>query len=97
MVGERFTVAGVTGYASLHPSGSMRYLTTWGVRDTAYCHRVVREFPPSRRGSSSLTSEQRARALAAQLNAEPDHEPEQREPDLLDALYRRAALGDRRQ
>jgi hypothetical protein len=71
----RYTVGSVTGcYIPIDGStigpGS-KETTIWSVHDTGYMCKLVEEFRGSyRRGGKARSAEERARALAAKLNAE---------------------------
>ena len=60
----RFKVASVTGYTDV----GRKHVTIWYVLDSAVCYRIVESFVGGfRRGDRVVRAEERARALAAEL------------------------------
>jgi hypothetical protein len=71
---DRFKVSSVTGY-NVSPSGGtgMKPQTIWTVLDSAFCYRPMTAFVKAHgvlaESSFNERGEQRARAVAAELNA----------------------------
>jgi hypothetical protein len=95
---ERFVVGGVTGYPVTVGGGAVggnsKAGVVWGVRDSADCYRLIREFSPAQQ-----SAERQAHELAASLEAECRSAESQRprspltDKQLVYAAYTRCLCG----